>query len=527
MSDAPRLDQFHPNAVLATGPDAGDEPELAVDEIQGNVLPGFGTAGQILLGVKIEPSEAGAAAARRKLAALAPRVSTLRQVHTLREVRRAVARSAGTKPVLPDVLFNVVLVHAALAPLGLPADAISDGPYVGGMAHTNLQDPINAQGDPVGWVVGATADNSPDILFILGSDDVGTLTVAADALEADLGAAGLRRVYRDLGRKLPGSAEHFGFRDDISHPGVRGRLSARPDHVLTRRYLDPADFRARTFARPGQPLLWPGQFLFGYPTQTDDPEVAGLEAIPPHPWMRHGSFLAFRRLRQDVGEFRRFAVAQAVAASTRLGRAVSADEVQAWVVGRWPDGTPVARSPGGPDAATATDEMAVNFFASVDEEPAAVVVEDGVRRTVLGCPADAGGLRCPHFAHVRKVNPRRQTDQGPATHFRMLRRGIPYGPPYDPGEPAPADRGLLFLAYMRSLEKQFLTVSATWMNSEVAPEGFGHDLLLGQARAGEREADRFEPGRSARLTAPGPNPWVIPTGGGFFFSPALSVLAGL
>jgi len=83
---------------------------------------------------------------------------------------------------------------------------------------------------------------------------------------------------------LPGDVEHFGFRDGISQPGVRGRLSARPDHGLTRRYLDPSDPRAATFARPGQPLLWPGQFVFGYATELkDDPVTPGPIAKPPAP----------------------------------------------------------------------------------------------------------------------------------------------------------------------------------------------------------------------------------------------------
>src|SRR5262245_40983309 len=519
----PALDRFHPDAVLATGPDASAEPVLAVDEIQGNILPGFGTDRLFLLGLKIDPADP--AAARRRLAALAPRVSTLRQVGTVREVRRAVARSGGRPAAIPDVLVNVALGPGALAALGLDAANITDAPFRGGMAHTNLQDPVDPQGNPVRWVVGATPDTTPDVFLILGSDDPGRLRSAADVIAAD--PAGLRVVYREEGRQLPGSAEHFGFRDDISHPGVRGRLSARPDHVLTRRYLDPSDFRSATFARPGQPLVWPGQFVFGYPSQSDDPEVPGVEAVPPHPWMRNGSFLVFRRLRQDVAEFRRFAAAQAEAASAQLGRAVSPVEFQAWVVGRWPDGTPVSRSPGAPSAATAGDEMAVNFFGHAAEEPEVGVVVDGVRRSVGGCPADPAGLACPHFAHIRKVNPRTFTDQGSALLFRMLRRGIPYGPPYVEGEAPTPDRGLLFLAYMKSPERQFLTVSNTWANTALAPEGFGHDLLIGQTRADGRFGDRHEAGKTARVVAPAANPWVIPTGGGFFFAPAVSVLGGL
>jgi Dyp-type peroxidase family len=524
-----QLDRFHPDAVLATGLSAEEEPVLAVTEIQGNIVPGFGTAAATLLGLKWEPGATALVQARRWLRELAPRVSTLGQIHTLREVRRAVARATGFRPNLPDVLLNVAFAFPALAPLGLNADAIPDGCFVGGMARTDLQDPQVA-GVPTGWVVGATPETTPDVLLVLGSDDPAVLAGAEAVLRAGLDGAGLRVIYRDEGRRLPNSIEHFGFRDDISQPGVRGRLSQRPDHVLTRRYFDPTDPRSRTHARPGQPLIWPGQFLFGYATQVDaDPEVAGPESRPSHEWMRHGSFLAFRRLRQDVAAFRQFAATQAVSATAHLGRPVSAAELQAWIVGRWPDGSPLARSPEAPDPKTAADDMAVNFFGILEDEPDATVLQDSVRRQVAGAPGDRTGVHCPHFAHVRKVNLRdKPTDQGSSLRFRILRRGIPYGPLYAEGERPGTDRGLLFLSYQRSLDVQFLTLNATWMNTAGAPEGFGHDLLVGQNQDHPRSAERlFADGKSLHLEAPRGAAWVIPTGGGFFFSPAVSVLAGL
>src|SRR5207244_4240537 len=117
----------------------------------------------------------------------------------------------------------------------------------------------------------------------------------------------------------------------------------------------------------------------------------GPEARPPHEWMRHGSFLAFRRLRQDVAAFRRFVAAQAAVATAQLGQPVNPAELQAWIVGRWPDGTPLARSPAGPDPAVAADDMAVNFFGILEDEPAVTVLEDGVRRQVAGAPGDRTG----------------------------------------------------------------------------------------------------------------------------------------
>jgi len=149
-------------------------------------------------------------------------------------------------------------------------------------------------------------------------------------------------------------------------------------------------------------------------------------------------------------------------------------------------------------------------------------------RAVAGVAGDAEGAHCPHFAHIRKVNLRdKLTDHWPSSRFRILRRGIPFGPPYVEGEAPGVDRGLLFVSYQRALQPQFMTLVSSWMNSHDAPEGFGHDLLVGQS-GGARFAAVPGGGEARRiLEAPGATTWIVPTGGGFFFSPAVSFFRDL
>lgn len=505
------------------------EPVLDMHEIQGNVIPGFGTARLELIGLRLRDGEA--AAARIWLRDLTPLVTTAASAWHAREVRRAVARSTGVAPPRDGVFLNVLLSFDGAAGLGLPTAGIQDGLFRSGMPHADLQDPADAQGRPIGWKMGDTAETTPHVLILLGSDDSPQLDEALAVLLEHLPGSGLDAMYRDSGKQLPGDIEHFGFRDGIAQPGVRGRRDEHPDSFVTRRYLAPDDPLSARFSRPGEPLIWPGQFILGYATQDEFSEGPGPTAQPPEPWMRNGSFAVIRRLRQHVEAFHAFARAQAEAASAALGRTVTPQEFEAWMVGRWPNGVPLVRRPQPipltESAPVTRADLEVNHFDYASEVPDVTVQLTSGASVISGAPGDDSAVRCPHFAHVRKVNLRdKLTDQGPSFRFRMLRRGIPYGAAFDPGAPNDEDRGLIFLAYHRDLQP-FLTASTTWMNSTAAPEGYGHDLLVGQRRTG-RTAERFEAGgRHATFDAPGDSRWITPTGGGFFFSPAVSVLAGL
>ena len=509
-------------AIAGTGPaearSAEAEPVLDADDIQGNIVPGFNTAQMLLLGLRIRPGEEPLA--RRWLRDLTPLITSLNDAFEAREVRRAVAKATGIAPPRPTVFLNVALSFDALAPLQLSSASIPAGPYQRGMAYANLNDPVDDRGVPIGWKVGATAETTPHVLLIAGADSPEALDEARQTLIDHTGpGSGLDVMYEERGARLDGDTEFFGFRDGISQPGVRGRRTPHPESFVTRRYFAPGDPLGERFARPGQPLIWPGQFIYGYPTQ-DLFEGPGPIAMPPAPWMKNGSFLVFRRLRQDVAAFEEFATRQAGELTRHLGRTVTAAEVKAWLVGRWPKGDPLLRAPDAPPPQPGND-FEQNHFDYASASPDASVVTTDVATAVAGVAADEAGYRCPHFAHVRKVNLRdKLTDRGPSANFRLLRRGIPYD------VPGTEDRGLLFLSYQRDLE-QFMAVMVNWVNGGSAPEGAsGHDLLLGQGPT-LTAVRSFADGTSAPLDATSGRRWIVPTGGGFFFAPARSVFAGL
>jgi Dyp-type peroxidase family len=514
------------------------EPLLDWDDIQGNVLGGFHKDYQTLLGFKFgDPVRAKAF-----LRDLAAWVTPLREVVQFKAERRRRMKQTGAEP--RDM--RATWVAAAFSFDGLRALTADAAMFLDHEFRNGLPASSPRLGDPAGstasWKTGAPG-HVPDLLLIVAADSeddcnkvVGSLATSAVAAGRSLGDEETGRdlgTYSDESVKFPSGHEHFGFKDGVSQPGIRGVLPN--GSFLTPRLLPPdSNDDEPAYAAPGQPLVCAGQFVLGYAQQIDTfPRVAGppvsLGTVPGAAapgWARNGSFLVFRRLRQDVGAFRDF-VAQAAA---QLGRPdLPAPRLAALLVGRWPSGAPVIRSPTGDDPAQATADR-INAFAFGDDNAA------------LHLPNDSQGVVCPVAAHIRKVNPRDEdTDQGAASATlvrRILRRGIPYGPPLADGasDPGFVDRGLLFLSYQASISLQFEFLASQWMNNSILPrnpsglaKGLGFDMVVGQNTT---DRTRFAyirsspPGTDDHISTQNfsPKDWIVPTGGGYFFTPARSAI---
>lgn len=473
------------------------EPLLESREIQGNILRGFDTNHLEFLGFKLGEN---LQAARPWLAGLAGRLASLEQVHDYR-----LRRTAGDRVTATQVLINGAFSRRGLDALGFSGTDVGDGLF--NLAMGSLAASLGDRRED--YIIGRDRESTPDLLLLLGCQEENALATTSADLQDEASAVGLLRIYQERGHLLPGEIEHFGYRDGISQVGPRGLLPGNPPQPLTLR-LPVTDPRSVLEGERGQRLVWPGQFVFGYATQGENPMVPGPIAAGT-PWMRNGSLLVFRRLRQDVPAFRRFLADTARDLTARLGAPVTDRGLGSQIVGRWEDGTPVTLRPAGPDPVLSSDPQRLNDF---------------------GYAADAQGQRCPFFSHVRKVNPRdQQSDQGPATRtlqFQMLRRGIPYGPSFEAGTET-ADRGLLFLAYQTSLTHQFRLLNNLWMNNPQAPEKEGgHDLLVGQNElGGPRFGALLDPLGNERARFTTQERWVVSTGGAFLFSPSLELFRRL
>jgi deferrochelatase/peroxidase EfeB len=114
---------------------------------------------------------------------------------------------------------------------------------------------------------------------------------------------------------------------------------------------------------------------------------------------------------------------------------------------------------------------------------------------------------------------------------RILRRGIPFGPPLPIGateDPAPVHRGLLFISYQASIAEQFEFLNASWANDVSKPftlsppTGSGYDMIIGQRND---VAARFCLVGASMERVESSARWVTPTGGGYFFAPSKTALS--
>ena len=533
-------------AAAAEDPAEDEYDEAARRNIQGNIVPGFNKDHQHFFFYRITD----VAAAKKLLRVIAPVITSMDEVLDFVRAHRALRLKLGVTepPGLEATWVNIALSCRGLEKLvGAGAgEQFGEQSFRQGLAarSTYLGDPTDPAhaGHRSRWKVGGP-HNEADILMIVASDTTSGLAAKVRSVRRSAHTGRLDLIFEQRGDNLAGNLrghEHFGFKDGISQPGIRGKASSAPGDFITPRYLVPApqgdnpdqiDQHDKIFAKPGQPLVWPGQFLLGEPRQAPNVPVTSIAGASNFPsWAARGSYLVCRRLNQNVAAFWNFVSD----AASRVG--VPPVAFAATLVGRWPSGAPVMRTPTSDNAALAGDPFANNhFFFDDDTRPASMRPIPGYAGdTFAQAKADMLGAICPHYAHIRKANPRDSaTDLGKHLDTLMrlvLRRGIPFGPPIV-GVKCPSrkllaqERGLMFLCYGATIEDQFEFLTRRWANSPIHPNFGGFDPIIGQRdHRGDRTRFIDVPSSSGPVRLTLDAQWVTPTGGGYFFAPPIAAL---
>ncbi|KAK7038734.1 hypothetical protein VNI00_010619 [Paramarasmius palmivorus] len=258
------------------------------------------------------------------------------------------------------------------------------------------------------------------------------------------------------GHARAGAAEHFGFRDGISQPALKGIVQPRS----------------------GQRVVNPGVVVLGYP---GDPVYDKKSTRPA--FTKEGSFMVFRKLEQNVLFLEDYTNQNwsSVPADVPGGKPLDEDErkklFEARLLGRFKSGVPLALSPYREDTKYLQPDYINNFDYT---EP-------------------NGG--CPFSAHVRKTAPRQLQPIVSKEYLDasvIVRAGIPYGDEISDKERedwaklSPAEkenakspRGLFFVCYQSSIDNGFFRQQVGFANNDyfpitgLVPQKIGQDPILG------------------------------------------------
>jgi deferrochelatase/peroxidase EfeB len=334
----------------------------------------------------------------------------------------------------PDYCLNLGITWPGLVALEIkdrvPALSFrSFGAFVAGAAaRAELVGDTGPSG-PGNWIggFGTGADHiiltlhaiSPEALATY-SDRLSRLFAERDAFREIWRHDGMALMEMRDGKAVPTSKVHFGYTDGISQTTIRGGPERYPpDHQ-----------------RPCEPwlfvLLDEAENYF-----VPEPRELGL----------NGSFAVFKMAETDVVGFENFLQSNRDKIDPEL--------LAAKICGRWRNGVPLALSPDtdSPPGGISPDQL--NNFEYVNADGS----------------GDPKGVRCPVGAPMRRINPRGQpvTGQGQPggsnnTH-RLIRRGMPYGPVYDPTQPYDGiERWLLGYFINSNIENQYEFVLSQWVN---------------------------------------------------------------
>src|SRR5215213_658994 len=231
------------------------EPRLDASEIQGNILGGFNKDHQAVLLLKFGDDVATVAAVRAWVGSILSSITWLSEVVNFKRDRKLRIAAEGLEPTDMTALWrNIAFSYPGLRKLTEQADGFEpifrDGLPA---ASFRIGDPgqEGVEGNVSTWVVGMPGE-IPDILFIIAGDDAEEVGKEVVVFLQRAKEAGIECLFQDIGHDLSfysteqiqfqKGREHFGFKDGISQPGVRGRMSATPGDFLTpRTILDTGD----------------------------------------------------------------------------------------------------------------------------------------------------------------------------------------------------------------------------------------------------------------------------------------------
>jgi Dyp-type peroxidase family len=315
------------------------------------------------------------------------------------------------------------------------------------------------------------------------------------------------------GKPLPNDREHFGFRDGISQPVIKGSN------------ITPAG---------NNNDINPGEFVLGYKNEYDVYPDAPLLKVPQgnlelladnpegyennetgKPFKdigKNGTYFVLRQLEQNVDGYWSFLKKQTIDEHGNTSNE-EATKIAAKMMGRWPGGAPLVKHPD-KDPGVDSDD---NSFSYIRE--------------------DKHGEKCPFGSHIRRTNPRDHFEESPpgvslklTRRHRIMRRVRSYGEDFigsAENHNPNGEVGLLFGCFNANISKQFEFIQYTWANSPKFKKLYDDpDPIIGvrECPAAGVKQNFTIPQKTINKVIPGLQSFVTVKGGAYFFFPSVSVL---
>lgn len=441
----------------------------------------------------------------------------------------------------PQVGTNIAFPFRGLEALGVPGASLASFPqeFISGMRAR--RDILGDDGpsapehwDPI-WQqtvhVGISGFGKDDVAIARWYDWLTGLVGASQGgvvqLRGHRGEDGAEDLPYQDGSAIYGSdgdptaREHFGYMDGFGDPVFQGQPGS----------ADRVAGGGKRLRAGGWAPLATGEFLLGHPD-----EALEYPAAPsPRLLSRNGTFMAYRKLHENVGSFN--GLLDRLSGQYPGGRELLAAK---WS-GRWRDnGAPLAVVPDTGSKAKLDQELAaledrVRENPHDQEAKKALAALRGKWRD-FDYDDDLPGYKCPVSGHIRRANPRGYLEFNTKAYAtpgalddrrRIIRRGLPYGRVADPSRDD-GNHGIIFMAVCASLERQFEFVQQQWINyANDFKQGNEKDVLVGNhdAKCPMRAVISSDPAASEPPFFVTDIPRLVTTRGGeYLFFPSLTAL---
>lgn len=411
------------------------------------------------------------------------------------------------KDQLPDTCINIGFTAKGLRALGFSKRNINSfsPPFKEGMVtphRSRLLGDLDSSA-PEHWKWGTATKNPVHIVLLVFGKDKKTCKKYHRQLKEVYKRHGLKKIKNLDGLTLKDNKEHFGFRDGVAQPIIRGSGRVGPDYNC----------------------VDAGEFVLGYKNNygvyPDSPRIlkeqGEVNLLPANPAVpgtkdlgRNGTYLIIRQMEQDVEGFWDFMNKETANEDGSINEEKSL-KLAARMVGRWPSGAPLSKFPDR-DPGGASDDN--NFLYAKD---------------------DPDGLKCPFGSHLRRMNPRDTFESYPvkiskvlSNRHRLIRRARLYGDPIigSPHNRKPKGKvGIYFTCFSGDISRQFEFLHYTWSNFPKIKELYNDpDPIIGvREKPVEGQEQNFTiQAKPVNKTVKNLRRFITIRGGAYFFFPSIT-----